>query len=344
MPQVRYLGRVDTRNRVALPADGTVQPPHAASVATNDLQAITQVARLQSGVFTLEQAEQASISRRTVLQAARAGLLEQLHPGVYRFAGAPALPLGDLWAAHLYLPGDARLSHESALVLHGVRQVEHVVAATAGPSGNQRLRGIRVHRYCDLVEEHAAVVRRLRTTTLDRAVVDVASVFSKPRLGHLVDQITINERSTSIGRISRTLRQVNRRGRRNIRNLVEVLDARSPDGPAPRSRLEQRFDRLVTAAGLPAPLKEHRVLSAHGHVGVVDRYWPEAGLIAEVDGRVWHSREAAMANDRARDRAAAAAGLLVMRFLDEEVDDCADLVVRDLVATYRSRLTQRPEK
>jgi len=313
-------------------------------VATNDLHAVAQLARAQGGVFTLGQAHQAGISRSTVHRSARSGLLEQLHPGVYRFTGTPALSMGHLWAAHLYLPDHARLSHESALLLHGVGQVEQVVAATVGPDANQRFRGVRVHRYCDLVDEHAATVRGLPTTTLDRAVVDVASVYSKPRLGHLVDRITINERTTSIGRIARTLRQVNRRGRRNIRNLVDVLDERSPGAPAPRSHLERRFDALLAVAGLPAPLKEHPLSSAAGHVDLVDRYWPDAGLVAEVDGRVWHSREAAMAKDRARDRAAMAAGLVVLRFLDEEIDDCPHLVVADLVTTYQRRLVDRPKK
>lgn len=313
-------------------------------MATNDLRAVAPLARAQGGVFTLGQAHQAGISHRTVHQSTRSGLLEQVHPGVYRFAGAPVVSLGNLWAAHLYLPDHARLSHESALLLHGVGQVEPVVAATVGPNANQRFRGVRVHRYCDLVEEHTVTVRGLPSTTLDRAVVDVASVFSKARLGHLVDRITITDRSTSVGRIARTLRQVNRRGRRNIRNLVNVLDERSPGEPAPRSHLERRFDLLIAAAGLPAPLKEHPLSSAAGHVDLVDRYWPDAGLVAEVDGRVWHSREAAMAKDRARDRAAAAAGLVVLRFLDQEIDDCPELVVADLVATYRRRLADRPKK
>ena len=312
-------------------------------MAANDLHAVAPLARAQGGVFTLVQAHQVGISRSTVHRSARSGLLEQVHPGVYRFSGTPARSMGNLWAAHLYLPDHARLSHESALLLHGVGQVEPVVAATVGPGANQRFRDVRVHRYCDLVDEHTATVRGLPTTTLDRAVVDVASVYSKPRLGHLVDRITINDRSTSIGRIARTLRQVNRRGRRNIRNLVDVLDERSPGAPTPRSRLERRFDSLLQSAGLPSPKKEHP-LAADGHVDTVDRYWPEAGLVAEVDGRVWHSRESAMAKDRARDRAATAAGLVVLRFLDEEIDDCPELVVADLVATYRRRVAERPKK
>ncbi|MFM7064861.1 MAG: type IV toxin-antitoxin system AbiEi family antitoxin domain-containing protein [Actinomycetes bacterium] len=313
-------------------------------MSTLDLHAVVPLAQAQGGAFTLAQAERAGISPRTVLHSARAGLVEQVHPGVYRFPGAPVGRIGSLWAAHLYLPAGARLSHESALVLHGVRNVPVELAATLGPDGNQRVRGVRVHRLCDLGDEHCATVRGLPTTTLDRALVDVASVVSKVRLGHLVDQVTITDRSTSVGRIARTLRQVNRRGRKNITNLVDVLNERSPGEPAPRSSLEQRFDALIAASGLPAPRREHPVTGADGHVGLVDRFWPEADLVGEVDGRVWHSREAAMAKDRARDRAAAAQGLIVLRFLDQELDDCPELVVADLVATYRRRMADRPKK
>jgi very-short-patch-repair endonuclease len=72
--------------------------------------------------------------------------------------------------------------------------------------------------------------------------------------------------------------------------------------------------------------------------GFVDRCWPEAKLILEIDGRRWHARERDMAKDRARDREAARLGWQTVRVLDEEVGDCLGAVVDDMVTIYAERL------
>jgi very-short-patch-repair endonuclease len=74
--------------------------------------------------------------------------------------------------------------------------------------------------------------------------------------------------------------------------------------------------------------------------GLVDRAWPEVKLLLEVDGRVWHSREQAMARDRARDRAAAAAGWQTLRVLEDEVAEVPHLVRSEVVSAYQVRRSQ----
>jgi hypothetical protein len=145
---------------------------------------------------------------------------------------------------------------------------------------------------------------------------------------------------TSVGALHRVLRQVNRRGRRGVGRIAEVLERRRPGDPTPRSHLERLADRLLAGSGLPTPLHEHPLPGAAPGTGLVDRAWPDALLILEVDGRPWHAREAAMARDRARDRTAAGAGWLTLRVLDEEVVGVPELVRSDVVATYRTRVHQ----
>jgi hypothetical protein len=226
--------------------------------------------------------------------------------------------------------------------LHGVDRVPFVVAITIPAGVTHVHRGIRVHRLNDMVDEHRATVDGIPTTTVERAVVDVASVFSRKRLEFIVDWLTVTERLTTVGRLARTFRQVNRRGRSQIDALAQVIASRSPHEPAPRSSLERRFDGLLQSSGLPIPLHEYPLPGSGAVHGLVDRCWPEVKLIVEIDGRAWHAREAAMAKDRARDRAAAAAGFLVVRFLDVEVRECPELVVADIVAIYQQRARAIP--
>lgn len=228
-------------------------------------------------------------------------------------------------------------SHESALHLAGVDRVPFELAVTVAPGVRAHQPGVRVHRFGDLRAEHRRHVDGVPTTTIERAMIDVVSVVSPARAGWLLDRLTIVERRTTPARIARTLRQVNRRGRVGIGTLSALLADRSPGAPVPRSHLEGRVDHLVERSGLPTPLREHPLPSAGPPTECVDRAWPEVRLILEIDGRMWHAREADMARDRRRDRQAAAQGWLTLRVLDEEVEQLPAEVIDELVAAYLMR-------
>lgn len=304
------------------------------------LASLAEVARSQGGCVSLDQARGRGVAPGVHQRAVRAGLLERPHPRVLRFTGTESDGLSRIWASVLEMGRSARASHEASLWLHRVPRVALTPVVSVPPGGSHLQSGIRVHRFCDLIPEHLEVVQGVPTTTLERAVVDMASVYRPAGLADLVDRLTVSSRATTLGAIARAYRQVNRRGRRGIAALARVLDERSEQGPANRSTLESAADRLLWRAGLPDPAREHPLPNQRGIVGFVDRAWPEVRLILEVDGRSWHSRERDMARDRARDRAASGEGWLTIRVLDEEVRDRPELVVADLEAVYRSRCDQ----
>lgn len=302
-----------------------------------ELWALAERASSHHGVASTSAAAELGLSRRQLHRAAASGIVEFVHPHVIRFRGGSPSPAQMVAAAVLQVP-DSAASHESSLCLHRVPRTPFCVAVTTSPSGPSSRWGIRIHRAGDLLPEHVTVVGGVAVTTLPRAVVDLSSVFGAARLAHLVDHLTISDRRTSVGSIARVLRQVNRRGRRGIGVLQQLLEERSAGGPAPRSRTERRVDRLLaTSAALPEPIRE-RGLPGPELAGLVDRAWEDARLILEVDGRVWHAREQAMASDRSRDRAAAAAGWQTMRVLDEELDSDGAAVLRDVEAAYSARI------
>lgn len=73
---------------------------------------------------------------------------------------------------------------------------------------------------------------------------------------------------------------------------------------------------------------------------VVDIYIAAWRLILEADARRWHSRRADFERDRARDNAAAAAGLAVLRFtrrmLTEDFEGCRRTLLQ--TGSVRSRV------
>lgn len=303
------------------------------------MSGVADVATRQAGAFSVEQAVACGLSRGQIAYARRHGLLRRVAPNVLMFAGTPLTDGIRHWAAFLQAGPSSVISHEAALRALGVLKVPPVVTISVPAGTHPSVPGVRVHRVSDLVAEHVTPVDGLPVTTLERAVVDTASVFRRVCLEHLVDDLVIRERATSIARISRTLHRVQRRGRRNIGVLGGILDARSPGEPAPRSLLERRLDDVIARAGLPTPVPEYPLPSVSHQPGFVDRAFPEVRLIVEADGRRWHARELNMAKDRARDRDAARLGWLTVRYLCEELDqELAHLVVGELIDIYARRL------
>lgn len=301
------------------------------------------VAASQSGIVTRVQAVALGVSHRQLRIAEQAGIVRRVHPSVIWIGSEPPPRLARVHAAVLAVGTGAVASHESSLYVHGVDHVPFEVAVSAARTARTDLVGVRLHRVGDLHPRHLTVVDGLPTTTVERALIDVASVFSEVRTRWLVDHLTITARRTSIGRIARTLRDVNRRGRQGIGMFTTILDARRPQGPTPRSLLERAADELLALTSLPVPEREYPLpglLSADrgGVREFVDRAWPDVRLILEVDGRRWHARERDMAKDRRRDRQAAAAGWQTLRVLDEEIRDVPDEVVRDVVDAHADRV------
>ena len=312
-------------------------------VRNDDHDRLAQLAASQHGVFHLAQAEALGLARRNLRYAERAGGLETVHSKVWRMPGSPATDRQAIWAAVLQvgrgeLDGSVVASHEACFALRGIAHVPFGLAVSTVQHGNQHHPGIRVHRFCDLRTDMIELGDGVPTTTIPRAVVDVASVFRRRRMDDLLDRLTITDRATTLGAVHRTLRLSNRRGRRNIAILQELLDAR--EEVVPRSVAERDAEELIARTGLPSPVREYPHPGWTLGNAFVDMAWPEAMLIVEIDSRSWHARELAMAKDRARDRSAGAAGWYTARVIHREVVDEPDDVVADIVGIYQQRVAQ----
>jgi len=243
-----------------------------------------------------------------------------------------------LWLGDGIVGDHAVGSHEAMLCARGIERVQFEPVVSVPPLANQRHAGIRVHRLGDLRGDMIEYVDGLPLTTVARGVIDVSSTFRRNRLDQLIDQLTITERVTTLGAVERTLRRSNRRGRRGIRVLQELLDARGEI--APRSRSEKLADELLARSDLPPPVHEYPHPGWTLGDAFVDRAWADAMLIVEIDGRSWHQRDRDMQKDRARDRSAGLVGWFTARFLHSEVRDEPDAFIADVVGIYEQRRSQ----
>jgi len=105
-------------------------------------------------------------------------------------------------------------------------------------------------------------------------------------------------------------------GHRGVEVLRRALAELSEEPGWTQSELERRFVELTRAHHLPLPLANQYVEGE-----LVDAYWPDHGLIVEVDGWQTHKTRAAFERDRARDAKLVAAGYRVLRFTYRRIED-----------------------
>jgi very-short-patch-repair endonuclease len=122
-------------------------------------------------------------------------------------------------------------------------------------------------------------------------------------------------------------------GRRGTRKLEAALQERDP-GPT-RSPLEAAFADLLARSDLPRPRQNVHVHTTQRLVEV-DVLWPDQKVVAELDGAA-HRTARAFQSDRARDRALAAEGHVVVRLTWHQVTREPERVLQDLRKLLRVR-------
>ena len=229
----------------------------------------------------------------------------------------------------------AHLSFEAAGDLHRIEGAPRgLVVVTVDHPDHLKVPGVVVHQLTDVRPHHLTQVQGFPVTTPVRTVIDLAVVVSWVRLRSAIEDVIVRRLAT-YGQIADVLQEVRRRGKPGVRKLVAVLDGLAGE-PPPASELE----RILYAAGDAARLRlvRQHPLPARPHIeGVVDAVILESKLVIEADGRSWHARYLAMANDRRRDREAARLGWQTLRFLYEDLKHDLDECVDDIRVVHEER-------
>lgn len=295
---------------------------------------LVTLAMQQGGCFTIRQGAAVAVDARRLRRLADRSLLSRRAPQVYGLPGATSWQ-PDLWAAVLQVPG-AVVSHESAGRMLGFSAMGDVVALTV-PSGThpRGSGGARVHQLGPVPDTQVTLIDGLSCTTVERTLCDLAAVFSRARLGFVLDD-ALAARRTTLAAVGSVGAERAARGRRGTALLSSLLDERI-GRPVPRSELERRLDAVLVSAGLVGGRCEYPLPTDGGLRGFVDRAFPDVRLIVEADGRRWHTRSADFARDRARDRVAATGGWQTVRVTWEDLARDPVGVAADLRAIHSRR-------
>ena len=258
---------------------------------------IAALAARSHGVVTRQQLLAAGISPEEIRCRLTAGVLIQIHPGVYRVGHrAPSLEASYL-AAVLACGDGALLCGRAAAYLFGVIKgrrspLPEVVAPT-----ERRVRGIRVRRSRVPLEPDAAMHRDIPVTSVARTLVDLARVLGLGSLARACHEAEVLHGTTPADIDAVLARRPRSKGARKIRRVFDG------DAPVLLSRLEARFRELLAAAGLPLPMTNTRVGSRY-----VDCRWQTPPLTVELDSYRFHHSRHAWEQDRRREGEARARG------------------------------------
>jgi hypothetical protein len=276
-------------------------------------------------------AQQGAIHRDQILAAGwtdshiktrlRRGEWRRVHLAVYIAGDPELLPLARHSAALLSLGPHAALGDRTGVELWGlIRQDKNAPIHVTLPAKSARpRRGVRIHLVKAIDPRDIRTREHLKVTSPARSLIDFAAEAPSNELLHAIGEAVAHD-LTSESELRQALQRVptNHAGAKIVRGIL----ADEPDLIRARSRAERIALPLIIAADLPRP-----EVNVWLHGELVDLYWPEQGLIVEVDGYQFHKGRLAFETDRRRDAKLIALGYRVIRITWPQLTHQSHMVI-----------------
>jgi very-short-patch-repair endonuclease len=243
----------------------------------------------------------AGVLADTIRSDLAVGRYYPVHRGVY--AIGPLSPRGQLQAAIMAGEPHGSLCFASGLAPYNLMAVKSTIDI-AVPTNRRDSDRLRFHRVTSLNEDEVTRRDGLRTTTIERTLLDLASINTDiAKLAHeaIAKRLTTQPKLQAIAQ--------RHPGHHGTPALLAQAQA-----PHTRSNLERQFLQFLDDYGLPRPLTNHPIGPY-----TVDGYYPQAQLVIELDEDA-HKSAWAFEQDRKRDRYLASIGLRVMRITATSLD------------------------
>lgn len=293
---------------------------------------ILELAARQHGVVARWQLLDAGVSAGAIEHRLKKRTLHPVHRGVYR-TGPVAARYQPEMAALLACGGGAALSHRTAAAIWGMAppaRRDAPIDVTASCTLRGPASGVCLHR-CSLEPGDVTQRHDLSLTTPARTIFDLAADLDPYALERVFARALRRDLVAVDGVEGMLLRHPHQRGCRTLRAL---LDAAA--GPAlTHSKAEAGFLALLRRGGVPRPLVNAVVCGLE-----VDFFWPDRGVVVEVDGFAYHSHRGAFERDRERDGILVGEGLTVMRVTWRQIQNEPEKVLVRLAMA----LGARPER
>lgn len=273
-------------------------------------------------------------SRHWIDREVRAGRLRVIKPGFYRVLELDG-HMDLLKAATLALP-NAVVSHQSAAHLLRLPRLPALVPTlTVRARTTHEFPGVTVRRTDDLKSQHVAKVEGLRTTNVMRTLFDLAGILDEAIVDGMIEALVIEGR-LQLPAFADFSRSLARKGKRGSVATASIVERRLKNGGVSPTALEREGLAVIRAAGLPEPELEYP--APWNQKERIDIAWPPSRLGLEWDSKSWHAKTEDMANDRRRDREAALAGWVILRYTWDDVVHRPDRIVREVSSLLAVRI------
>ncbi len=265
------------------------------------------------------------------------GRWQRLLPGVYlAVTGTPTVDQRDM-AALLYAGPSAVITGPAALRRSGLRAPRTEIVDVLIPATRQRRStGFVAIHLTTRLPALAGVADGIQFALAPRAVADAArGLASLPEVRAVVAG-AVQQRFCTLAQLIGELDSGPVKGSALLREaLTEVSDGI-------RSSAEADLRRLIMTAGLPMPMFNARLYQGGSLIAVADAWWPEAGVVAEVDSREWHLSPQSWEQTMRRHARMTSLGILVLHFSPRQVRREPAEVLAAIRSALRSRAGQRP--
>jgi hypothetical protein len=248
------------------------------------------------------------------------GYLIPVLPRVYAVGHQTADDRTRLLSLALFAGPDAALSHGTAAHHRGwLRYPVKAIHISTPRRIRVGFRSVVFHNERDIERE---LVNGLPCTTVTQTLLDVAATESRKLVHHCLAQLDFERKLNATG-----IRKACGRGRPGSTRLLTALDSYMPQLARTKSDLEDDFLYLCQRFNIPLPQVNIKLYGEEP-----DCYWPEAKLVAELDGDGNHGTPAQRRRDRRKDMKLRGHGLTVVRYDPDQVNHDAATVAADVLA------------
>ena len=178
---------------------------------------LVAIAEENDGLLTSKQAREAGILDSVLVRLAQRGRLERTSRGVYRIGHYPQDRLSQyreavLWAGASQGPENVALSHETALAVYGISDVNpsmvHITVPKAARLRREQPKWIAIHR-ADLVLDDVVIHEGLPLTSIAKTISDILVFTRRTDLAQQAIADARKEGYISKSEADRLKRQVN---------------------------------------------------------------------------------------------------------------------------------------
>ena len=250
------------------------------------------------------------------------GRLIPVHRGVYLVGHAATSPLAYEAAALLAFRGQATISHRSAAKLLGLLPWPPKAACWVTTSRGDSDRPGLIVRKATLEPCDITSVRRIRTTTAARTVLDCAAILP-PNEDYRLEEMCA-QAIPKLARLSDLWEQIERNpGKPGTPRLARVLGRHAPKKP--KMELERKLLSLVRGSDLPEPEVNVFVLGKER-----DMVWHAQRVVVETDSYAFHSDPRTWARDIGKTNELQLSRWIVLRFTWFDVTERPHWVIGEI--------------